>query len=96
MAPPEPSYWATGSPKYPSTAKAQEDDLKFNLIKMIEAFKQEIKKYRKIQSKQSTIKQVKEMKKNCTRHENGNSSNIEKTNRESWRWKRRGTIADRI
>ena len=96
MAPPEPSYWTTPSPKYPSTAKAQEDDLKFNLIKMIEAFKQEIKKYRKIQSKQSTIKQVKEMKKNCSRHENGNSSNIEKTNRESWRWKRRGTIADRI
>ena len=63
MAPPEPSYWTTPSPKYPSTAKAQEDDLKFNLIKMIEAFKQEIKKYRKIQSKQSTIKHVKEMNK---------------------------------
>jgi hypothetical protein len=36
IAPPEPSYSATASPRYPNTriTKAQENDLKSNLTKM--------------------------------------------------------------
>jgi hypothetical protein len=33
------SYTTTGIPGYPNTTGAQENDLKSNLIKMIEAFK---------------------------------------------------------
>jgi len=44
MAQPEPNYPTTGSPAYPSTAKAQEDDFKYNLINTIEVFKEEINK----------------------------------------------------
>jgi hypothetical protein len=39
MAPPEPRYPATTSPGFPNEPEAQDKDLKFNLIKMIEAFK---------------------------------------------------------
>jgi hypothetical protein len=42
MSPPELSYPIT-SHEYDNTAKAQKDDLKCNLIKMIEAFKEEMK-----------------------------------------------------
>jgi hypothetical protein len=35
MAPPEFIYLPSTSPEYPNTAEGQEDDLKFNLIKMI-------------------------------------------------------------
>ena len=42
MAPAEPRYPTTATPGYPNTAKAQEDGLKSNLIKMMEAFKEEI------------------------------------------------------
>ena len=42
MAPPEPSYPATASPGYPNPVKALEDDLKSNLVKVIEALKEGI------------------------------------------------------
>jgi hypothetical protein len=42
MTPPEHSYHSTVSPGYPNTTKAQEKDLKYNLIKMIKTFKEEI------------------------------------------------------
>ena len=45
MAPSEHSYPTTPSPGYPNTTKTQENDLKSNLIKMIEAFKEESNKY---------------------------------------------------
>jgi hypothetical protein len=41
--PPDPSYPATAIPEYPNTAKA-EDDIKSNLIMMIEGFKEEMSK----------------------------------------------------
>ena len=44
MAPPESSYPAT-SPGYPNETEAQEDDLKSNHIKMIEAIKEEMNKF---------------------------------------------------
>lgn len=50
--PPEPSYPDTTSPGCPNELK-QEEALKFNLIKMIEAFKEDmnpLRKYRKIHS----------------------------------------------
>jgi hypothetical protein len=42
MAPPEPSYLATINPGYPHETEAQEENLKSNLIKMIEAFKEDM------------------------------------------------------
>ena len=51
ISPPEPNYPLTSSSEYFNIAEAQENDLKSNLIKMIEAFKEEInplKTYRKI------------------------------------------------
>jgi hypothetical protein len=44
MTPPEPSYPPRASSEYHNETKAQKDDLKSNLIKMIEAFKEEINK----------------------------------------------------
>ena len=40
----EASYPMTASPGYPNTVEAQENDLKSNLMKMIEAFKGEMNK----------------------------------------------------
>jgi hypothetical protein len=39
MTPLVSSYFTTGSPEYPNTTEAQENNLKFNLINMLEAFK---------------------------------------------------------
>jgi hypothetical protein len=44
MTPSKHSYPTTASLRYPNTAEAQENDIKSNLIKMIEAFKDEINK----------------------------------------------------
>ena len=44
MASPECSYHTTAGTGNPNTTKAQENDLKSNLIKMIEAFKEEVNK----------------------------------------------------
>jgi hypothetical protein len=54
MGPSEPSYLPIASPGYFNTAETRENQLKFNLMTMIEAFKEEnkncSKKYIKIQS----------------------------------------------
>ena len=42
MAPTEPSYLATARPGCPISVKALEDDLKSSLVKVIEAFKEEM------------------------------------------------------
>jgi hypothetical protein len=44
MTPSKHSYTTTASPRYPNIDKAQENDIKSCLIKMIEAFKDEINK----------------------------------------------------
>lgn len=44
MATPEPSYFLTAILRHPNTADSQEDELKFNLIKTIKAFKEEMNK----------------------------------------------------
>jgi hypothetical protein len=44
MTPSEYSYPTTASPGYPDTTETQENHLKSNLIKMIEAFKEEMNK----------------------------------------------------
>lgn len=43
MVPPEPSYFMTVRFEYSSAAEAQEDDLKVNFMRMIEALKEEVK-----------------------------------------------------
>jgi hypothetical protein len=51
MAPPEPSYPATTNPGYSNDTESPEEDLKSNLIKMIEAFKEDmIKTLKEIQT----------------------------------------------
>lgn len=47
----------TASPGYPNTTQAQENDLKSNLIKMTEAFKEQMNKSLK-EIQENTIKQV--------------------------------------
>ena len=44
MEPPKPSYSITANPGYSNKHEVQEDDLKSNLIKMIEVFKEEMNK----------------------------------------------------
>ena len=55
MVPPEPGYPATASPGYSNIAEVQENDFKSNLLKMIEAFKEEISK---------SLKEIQENKSN--------------------------------
>lgn len=45
MEPPKPSYPTIASSKYSNTAKAQENNIRSNLVKMIEALKEEMNKY---------------------------------------------------
>ena len=44
LAPPEPSSLTPASPRYPNMPEKQDNDLKSHLMKMIEAFKEDIKK----------------------------------------------------
>lgn len=44
MAPSEPSNPTTARPEHSNTAKAQENDLKTDFMKMIEVLKEEMKK----------------------------------------------------
>jgi hypothetical protein len=57
MAPPEPSYPTTASPGYPNIAEEQENDLNSNLMKIIEAFKEERNSFLK-EIHENTTKQV--------------------------------------
>lgn len=41
-APPESRYPPTASPGHPNTARAQEEELKYNLMKMTEALKEKM------------------------------------------------------
>ena len=56
MIPSDHRYPFTDNPGYPNTARAQENDLKSNLIKMIEAFKEEMNKSLK-EIQENTIKE---------------------------------------
>ena len=62
IVPPEPTYPAIASPEYSNPVKALEDDLKSNLVKIIEAFKKEMNESLN-EIEYNTIKQVKEMNK---------------------------------
>jgi len=58
MTPPRHTYPTTAaSPGYANTTKTQENDPKSNLIKMIEAFKEEMNKSLK-ETQKNTIKQI--------------------------------------
>jgi hypothetical protein len=54
IAPPEASYPTTASPGYPNTTEAQENGLKYNLIKILEAFKEEINMFLKTNKQTNT------------------------------------------
>jgi hypothetical protein len=62
MAPSEPSFPTARSPAYPNTLVEQDYNLKLLLIKMREAFKEEMNKSLK-EVQENTIKQVKEINK---------------------------------
>lgn len=61
MVPPDPSYPPITNPEYPNETEAQEVDLKFSLIRMIETFKEDINKsLKKVQ--ENISKQVEALK----------------------------------
>ena len=47
MVPPEPYHPTTATPRHPSIAEAQENDLKSKFMKMIEVFNEEMNKSHK-------------------------------------------------
>ena len=55
------SYPSTTNPGYSNETEAQEEDFKFNLIKLIRAFKEEMNKFLK-EIHENTFKQVKALK----------------------------------
>ena len=58
----EPNFPTTASPGYPNTPKKQDSDLKSHLMKMIEAFKEDINNSLK-EIQENTIRQVKKLNK---------------------------------
>lgn len=52
------SYPSTTNPGYPNETEAQEEDFKFNLMKLIKAFKEEMNKFLK-EIHENTFKQAK-------------------------------------
>ena len=61
MTPPESSYPATINPGFPNKTEVQEEDLKSNHVKIIEAFKDGMNKSLK-KTKGNTSKQVEALK----------------------------------
>ena len=51
------SYPSTTNPGYPNETEAQEEDFKFNLMKLIKAFKEDMNKFLK-EIHENTFKQV--------------------------------------
>ena len=89
--PPESSYHVITNPGYPTETEAQEDDLKSNLIKMIEPFKKDmIKSLKEIQ--ENTYSQVgalkektnkyKEIKENATKQGKDMNKTVQDLKRE--------------
>lgn len=62
MAPPEHNYPSTANARYPKETEAQEEDLKSNLINIIEVFKEDMDKSLK-EIQENTFKHVKDMNK---------------------------------
>ena len=67
IAPPESSYPATTNPGYPNETEAQEEDFKFNLMKLIKAFKEDMNKFLK-EIHENTFKQAKALKEEANKH----------------------------
>lgn len=63
----EPSCPATTNPGYPNETEAQEEDFKFNLMKLIKAFKKDMNKFLK-EIHENTFKQVKALKEEANKH----------------------------
>ena len=67
MPPLEPSSPTTANPGYPNENEAQENGLKFNFIKMIEAFKEEMNKSLK-EIHENTSKEVEALKEEANKN----------------------------
>jgi gas vesicle protein len=61
MTPSKHSFPSTPSPGYPNTNTTQENDLKSNLLKMIEPFQEQLNKSLK-EIQENTVKQVEALK----------------------------------
>lgn len=61
------SYPSTTNPGYPNETEAQEEDFKFNLMKLIKAFKEEMNKFLK-EIHENTFKQAKALKEEANKH----------------------------
>lgn len=61
------SYPSTTNPGYPNETEAQEEDFKFNLMKLIKAFKEDMNKFLK-EIHENTFKQVKALKEEANKH----------------------------
>jgi hypothetical protein len=79
---PEPSFPTTASYENFHTSESQENDLKSNLMKMIEAFK-EVTSISLKEIQENTIKHVKNMNKNVQMEKKVKKYKL----RQSWRWK---------
>lgn len=66
MAPPNASFPAMTNPRYSNGTEAQEKDLKSSLIKMIEAFKDDLNKVLK-EIQENPFKQVEELNEEATK-----------------------------
>ena len=71
----EPSYPATTNPGYPNETEAQEDDL----IRMIEAFKEEMNKFLK-EIKENTFKEVKALNVEANKYNEIQENTIKQVN----------------
>ena len=61
------SYPSTTNPGYPNETEAQEEDFKFNLMKLIKAFKEDMNKFLK-EIHENTFKQAKALKEEANKH----------------------------
>jgi hypothetical protein len=95
MVPPEPSYPATTNSRYSNENEAQEESLNFNILKMIEALKEDFsfkeiqentfKQVEALSEEENTYKEIQEITnqtdgRNCPRSAKRSGSNKEKTN----------------
>ena len=61
------SYPSTTNPGYPNETEAQEEDFQFNLIRMIDSFKEDMNKSHK-EIHENTFKQAKALKEEANKH----------------------------
>ena len=61
------SYPSTTNPGYPNETEAKEENLKLNVIKLLQAFKEDMNKFLK-EIHENTFKQAKALKEEANKH----------------------------